>query len=318
MAKKTENKDLQQMHEPATSLCERFTNKVIGAYSDIAKGVSITQHEKALIANYFVGIDKMLQETVIKKGEDGYTWSMVDMNALAISVAHMARLGLDMGIDNMISFIPFKKGSTGKVTLAPVRGYKGYEYLAKRYGLEKPKNSVVELVHETDTFRVVKKDITHNSDSYVFEISNPFNRGSVIGGFGYLEFEDSSLNKLIVMSKEQILSYRKQYYDKNFWTGENEKKMFEKTIAKQLFRKVTLDPEKVNAVKDSWDKVEAAELEITNETAKETIASQANQGAVIDISDDWQEVIAEPPVDNSVETVDNPTEELPKQDTLFE
>lgn len=47
MAKKTENKDLQKAQEPATSLCERFTNKVIKAYSDIAKGVSITQYEKA-------------------------------------------------------------------------------------------------------------------------------------------------------------------------------------------------------------------------------------------------------------------------------
>lgn len=320
MAKKTETKELQKTQQPQMSLSDRFTNKVVGAYQDVAKGISITPKERTLIANYFVGIDQAL-----KNSKQKYHWGMVEMNELALSVAHMARLGLDMGLDNMISFIPFKKGETGKITLTPVIGYKGYEYLAKTYGLMPPKNAIVELVYETDTFSVVKKDITHSNDSYVFEINNPFKRGEIVGGFGYLEFEDESLNKLIFMSEEQILTYRKSYYDKTFWTGENMKKMYEKTIAKQLFKKVTLDPAKVNMVKDSWNKIETAELDLATQTAQETIAIEANQGAIIDIGEEWVEVPDKPeetprPVENPVENVENIPEEpqeMPQEDTLF-
>lgn len=298
----------------ALSLSDRFTNKVIGAYQDIAKGIKITDRERSLIANYFIGIDKALKES-----KKGYHWGMVLMDDLAIAVAHKARLGLDMGIENMISFIPFKKGETGKISLVPVTGYKGYEYLAKTYGLTPPKNFVVELVYTTDTFREIKKDDNHKKDTYIFEVGDSFDRGEIKGGFGYLEYEDETCNKILVMSEQQILSYRPQYYDKTFWTGENQKKMYKKTIAKQLLKTVTLDPEKVNAVKNSWERIEAEEIALTSNFAAETIADNANTGNVIDISDNWEEAAeSEQPVENSVETVDNLAEEQPIQDNLFE
>lgn len=293
-----------------TKLSERFTNKVLDVYQDIAKGIKITDRERSLITNYFTGID-----IALKNSKKGYTWAMVQMEELAITVAHKARLGLDMSLDNMISFLPFKVGDTGKINLVPVTGYKGYEYLAITYGLNPPKSSVVELIYVNDTFRVIKKDDNHPKDSYIFEITDPFDRGKIKGGFGYLEYDDPSKNYILSMGEAEILTYRPQYYDKNFWTGENMKKMYKKTIAKQLFKTVTLDPAKVHAVQDSWDRIEAEEIELTDNLATEAIQNNMGAGDIIDISD-FEEV--EQPVENPVETVDKAEDaELPKQDTLF-
>lgn len=63
----------------------------------------------------------------------------------------------------------------------------------------------------------------------------------------------------------------------------------------------------------------ANEIENTAAMAQAEVDINANTGDVIDIPADWEEepTEAEQPVENSVETVDN-TEDLPKQDTLFE
>ncbi len=298
----------------ALSLSDRFTNSVVSAYQDIAKGVLINTDTRRLIANYFIQIDKTL-----KNSKNGLTWQMVKMPELSLTVAHMSRLGLDMSLPNMISFLPFKDKSN-RIDMVPVIGAKGYDYLAKRYGLTPPKSFTVELVYDSDYFECVKKDSQHERDDYVFQIKKPFNRGKIIGGFGYLEFEDSTLNKLLVMSEEEILKYRPSYYDKNFWSGENLKKMYEKTIAKQLLKKVTLDPDKVNDVSNSFAQIDKAELELTCDYAQEEINAKQGNGDIIDISADWEEAPTESqqPVEKPVENVDNADKvEVPKQDTLF-
>lgn len=324
MVKKTDNKQLQQVQKPQTNLSDRFVNKVISTYQDTVQGITITQHERELISHYFIGIDNLLKATVEKKGRDGYTWAMVNMNDLAIAVASKARLGLDMGLDNMISFIPFKKGDTGKITLVPIIGYKGYEYIAKVYGLNPPKHSIVELVYETDSFVPYKKDRHNKKDDYEFQVNNPFNRGKVVGGFGYLEYDDETQNLLMWMTEEEILSYRKQYYDKTFWSGENAKKMYKKTIAKQLFKTVTLDPRKTSSVGDDvWDTLDKDELDLTSEYAHKDIAANMGTGDVIDITDEWDaEDMVKTIVENSVESEENipvPEEpaKQPTQDSLF-
>lgn len=286
------------------SLPERFTNAIVSAYNDVAKGVGMTVEQKQLIANYYIKLDEMFRDPKVN-----IKWNQVRLPELATTLAHMAKLGLDMSI-GQLSFMPFKKGDTGTYNLSPCISKYGYEYIAKKYGLEPPKNLVVELVYDTDKFSITKKDANHDCDSYTFEVVNPFNRGKIIGGFGYLEYKDKTKNKILSMSEQEILAYRPQKYYNQFWTGENMKKMYEKTIAKQILKKVTLDPDKVNGVQDSFDRIETEELKynayVTQEETKENMCS----GEVIDI--DYTPV-TENTVDDSTGEVIDKEADLMKQ-----
>lgn len=260
--------------EKKGSLVTRFTTSVVSAFTDIAK-VQVTEKQKTIIANYYVKLNEMLVSQQIP-------WGKIKMNDLALTLAHMAKLNLDMSLGHL-SFIPFNNYKEGTVTMAPVISSKGYEYIAKTYGIEKVKNATVELVYETDRFSITKKDSNHECDSYVFEVANPFNRGKIIGGFGYLEFEDSTKNFILAMSEEEILKYKPAKAKEEFWSGENRKKMYEKTIAKQLFKKVTLDPDKVNEIQSTLKIVDEKDMDYNAEIAKEDIDENLGTGEFIDI-----------------------------------
>lgn len=277
------------------TLPERFTNAIVSAYSDVAKGVGMTVEQKQLVSNYYIKLDEMFRDPKID-----IKWNQVRIPELATTLAHMAKLGLDMSI-GQLSFMPFKKGDTGTYNLAPAISKTGYEYIAKKYGIDPPENVVVELVYETDKFSITKKDFIHDCDSYTFEVVNPFNRGKIVGGFGYLEYKDKAKNKILVMSEQEILSYRPQRYSNQFWTGENMKKMYEKTIAKQILKKVTLDPNKVNGVMDSFDRIETEELNYNAATAQEEINDNMCSGEVIDIDYTPVEEVKEETIDKKSE-----------------
>lgn len=277
MAKKAETKNTETT-STALSVADRFTMSVLKAYGDVAKGIEVTDKEKKLIANYFIKIDEQLRNS-----KQGYNWGMVRMNEFALTLAHTAKLGLDMSLPNMLSFIPFKHGDTGTINMVPVIGKSGYEYIAKTFGLNPPKNIFVELVYSTDKFTMVKRDVKHPCDDYTFEITSPFNRGEIVGAFGYLAYSDKSNNFIMVKSKDELMRYRPPKYDPTFWSGENLPKMLEKTMAKQLLKKVALDPQKVNRIRDSFNVIDAADIEIADYMAKEEIAENMGQGDYIDV-----------------------------------
>ena len=39
---------------------------------------------------------------------------------------------------------------------------------------------------------------SHPVASYEFEITNPFDRGDIVGGFGYLEYDDPTQNLSLI------------------------------------------------------------------------------------------------------------------------
>lgn len=260
------------------TLSERFTNSVLREYKSIAKSIEITDKEYGLIANYFIKIDEMLRNS-----KQGYTWQNIRMKEFSTTLAHMAKIGLDMTIPNTLSFIPFKYKDTHTVNMVPVIGANGYQYLAMKFGINPPRNVVIELVYETDEFYIIKKDAKHAGDSYTFNINNPFNRGKIVGAFGFLEFRNQKLDKVIALSKEQLLKYRPAKYDATFWTGENEKKMLEKTMAKHILKKVVLDPEKINRFGDSISYLENNEIDAVEQDAKENIDVGMCSGKLVDI-----------------------------------
>lgn len=258
----------------------RFTKMVMDRYGDIAgRGHQFTSYEKRLITNYFVCIDQALSkaeaERVRKNATNrdherydnnlAYSWQNVDLPTLAQDLAHYAHIGLDMMADNHLFPIPYKnnKGNQYAITLMP--GYNGIRYEAEKYALNPPKNVTVEVVYSTDVFKPIKKDRTHDFESYEFEIANPFDRGQIVGVFGYIEFDDPAKNKLIVFSKADVEKRKPKYASPEFWGGkkpvyENGKKtgeievegwqheMYEKTMKREIFgsKHIPRDPSKID------------------------------------------------------------------------
>lgn len=277
--------------EKKETIAKRFTDAVVTAYGDVAMGIEVTPKQMQLISNYYIKLDEMIRNPDSKI----QSWKQIRLHELATTLAHMAKLNLDMSLGHL-SFMPFEHKNTNTFDLAPVISKDGEWYIAKTFGLDPPDDYVIELVYENDNFSVSKKDSNHEYDSYIFEIKNPFSRGKIVGGFGYLIYKDKTKNKIITMSETEILKYKPRWAKDSFWTGENGKKMYEKTIAKQLFKKVPKDPSKVNEVKDSFKKIESQELSYNASFAQNEIDENMCSGEVIDIEIE--------PVENTVEVVE--------------
>lgn len=265
--------ELQTKSENLTN-SERFTQKVITEFQGNIGELNINEYQRQLIRGYFIGIDNALrkaEEARINKNswkstkeEDKnnlpISWQNVNMNDLAIAVVHHAKLGLDMQIPNHLNAIPYKNNKTNKYDIGFLKGYKGLEYIATQLSLYPIKNIVVELVHSNDICEIINKD---NITRYNFTIKNPFDRGEIIGGFGYIEYVDETKNKIITLTKEEIDKRKPTYAAAEFWGGEKDKwengkkvgkekvdgwykEMALKTIARATYNAVPIDPKKVN------------------------------------------------------------------------
>jgi recombination protein RecT len=267
------------------TMADRFTNKVIEMYTDVAKGIQITEKEKSLIAGYFIKCNEALKQ-------QGFNWNEIDLNALALDLAHKSRLGLDMQVKNHLFPIPFKNKKTGKVTLNLITGVEGEKHKRLKFAAEKPVDMRVELIYSTDKFIPQK---TGQGDTYSLEITNPFDRGEIVGGIGYIQYEDSRKNVLIMMSKADILKRKPPYARDEFWVKWKEK-MYEKTIMKELCNHIAIDADKVAEYRNVMEYEEKREVEVAKEQADVVIADNANNGDVIDITDEQDntdKVIAE-------------------------
>jgi recombination protein RecT len=227
----------------------------------------------------------------------------VDLNALALDVVHYARMGLDMMQPNHLSAIPFKDNNrkalsgTKLYTVNLMPGYNGIQYIAEKYALEKPLAVTVELVYSTDTFKPLKKNRTNRVESYEFEINNAFDRGEVVGGFGYIEYADPEKNKLVIMTLKDILKRKPEKASGEFWGGkktvwENGKKteadtegwfeeMCLKTIKREVYsaKHMPRDPKKID---DSYQYMKQQELRLAQMEAQEVIDANAAR-TVIDM-----------------------------------
>ena len=304
--------------EPNESLAvsERFTSLVLKEFGgNIAGDLMVTDHHKALIQGYFIAIDRALaaaEENRKRKNEKNadhkfdndlpVVWTNVNLTDLAIDLMHYAKLGLDMQEPNMLFAIPYKNNKRNIYDVVLMEGYNGIRLIAERYAIDPPKNVVVEVVYSTDKFRVVKKDISHRVEGYEFEITNPFSRGELVGGFAFLEFDDPTKNKLITMSKNDILKRKPASASPEFWGGkktvwENGKKseveldgwfdeMVRKTLIREAYGKKHLprDPRKVD---DAYRHLELKELEYAKLAAAEEIKQLAN---TVDVDPDTGEI----------------------------
>ena len=298
--------------EVKPNAAERFTSKVMKEFGSTVGEIQVTDYQWQLVQGYFIAIDRALksaEEERLRKNEKNkdhekydnnlpVTWGNVNLNDLALDVVHYARMGLDMMQENHLFPIPYKNNKTGKYDMTLMPGYNGIQYIAEKYAVEPPLAVTVELVYSTDTFRPIKKSAENRVENYEFAINNAFDRGEIIGGFGYIEFADPVKNKLVIMTKKDIEKRKPKYASANFWGGkqkvwENGKQVDQetdgwyeemclKTIKREIYsaKHIPRDPKKID---DNYQYMKMREARIAELEAQDIIDANAN-GMVIDVT----------------------------------
>ena len=319
-------KEQTELQKKELTASERFTGMVINEFKGNVGELNLNEYQKQLIRNYFIGIDNALKAAEErrsyskKKANDPQViWQNVNMNKLAIDVVQNAKLGLDMAVTNHLSVVPYLNGKTKKYDLNLMPGYEGLRYIAIKYAIYPVIDIRVELVHKNDSFKMTTKN---NIDGYEFDIANPFNRGEVIGGFGYIRYQDETRNKLITMSKEELLKRKPSTAAVEFWGGEKDiwengkvvgkepvegwpEEMLYKTMVRATCKRVPLDPKKIN---ESYIYVIETSENYYVENQEDKVSQEIEENAnkeMIDITDSTEKLPASADdAENTAEQID--------------
>jgi recombination protein RecT len=292
-----------QIQKTEITHAERFTATVVKHFnSGLATQLELTLRQKRLIQNYFIATDMALKTAEISRAKkrDGdavpVTWQNVNMDQLAINVVACSRIGFDPAVKNHINVIPYKNNNTGRYDITFMEGYVGIELKARKYGYDVPDHVVIEVVYSNDIFKVQKKDKDHNTESYEFIVKSPFDRGTIIGGFYYFEYEKQSWkNRVVAMNIKQIEKRKPKYASAEFWGGEKDvwvdkkkqgtvtidgwfDEMVYKTLCRAAYNSISIDSEKID---DDLMEMLKTEREMENATDPQRI---------IDLNSNTQEV----------------------------
>src|SRR5690625_4935677 len=187
---KTEDKSVQATQS------ERFLANVEQQFAaEAGAPMAFTDYEKTLAQHLFLKVDNVLKELETKRLSatkpygTAYEWKNINMRKLALDAVHRVKLGLDALIPNHIHPVPYFNKREGKYDLDLRVGYVGQAYYRAQVAVDKPTDVVYELVYSNDHFKPIKKSFSNETESYEFDISNPFDRGDIVGGFGYLQYE---------------------------------------------------------------------------------------------------------------------------------
>jgi recombination protein RecT len=264
----------QNENNRALSPSERFTNKVMSEFvANAGDGLVLTDFQKKLIQNYFIKLDqslktaeqKRMSKPEAKRDPIAFTWDNVNMQQLALNVITFSAVGLDPVQPNHLNLIPYANKATKKYDIGFIKGYRGLELIAKKYGLEVPDDIIVEVVYSSDIFRQIKRDVNNRIESYQFEIVKPFERGTIIGGFYCnVYFDKPEKNQVVVFDMNDINKRKPKYASTEFWGGEKDKwennqkvgtetvegwqdEMVYKTLYRAAYNDITIDSEKIDA-----------------------------------------------------------------------
>lgn len=289
------------------SIGTRFTKSVLSRFASSTGGqLEVTDFQRRLIQGYFIQIDRALavaEEARVAKNAKNkdhkwdetlpVTWKFVNLQDLSMDLVRYARMGLDMQVENMLFPIPYKNNKTNLYDVTLMPGYNGIRYVATRYALNPPKSDTIELVYSTDRFTPHPKDSHNPVASYEFEITNPFDRGSIVGGFGYLEYDDPTKNELIIMPMAAIKKRIPKYASPEFWGGTKKTynketrmqeettvegwldEMCRKTLIREVFsaKHIVRDPQKLD---EDYRVMKAREVAYAEIQAEAEIQQQAN------------------------------------------
>ncbi len=304
---------------------QRFVEKVCAEFKDnVGEALELTDYQKKLIQGYFIIVDRALKSAEedrlnrnAKNKDPKYNndlavvWQNVNMTDLVLDAAHYARIGLDMMSENMLTPIPYKNKAKGWYDITLMEGYNGVRYIGEKYAIDRPRAVTIEVVYSTDVFRPIKKSVNNRVETYEFEITSPFDRGTIVGGFAYLQFSDETKNELIVMSMKDIEKRKPKYASANFWGGkttsweggkqvetENEgwlDEMVRKTLIREAFsaKHLPRDPQKID---ESYQYMKDRAVRYAEIEAQAEVSSNAN-AVLIDTTPD--EIVATLPTEET-------------------
>lgn len=276
---KTETKEVAKREPGEGAISERFTagilREFVSASGDMA---TFGTYQRQLAQHLFVKIDSQLKALEAKRLQRGpkdnppIIWANLNMQKLALDSVHRIELGLDALIPNHIHPIPYLNGATGKYDMDLRIGYVGKAFYRRMVAENPPADVRIELVYSTDKFRAIKKSLANKIEDYEFEIIQPFDRGDIVGGFGYLVYDDPERNTLVLVSEGDFQKSRKRAKGDTFWT-DNPVEMRYKTLVHRVTEKMAIDPRKMRGA------VAAVEAE-ADEEFQETVDAEANSETV--------------------------------------
>lgn len=232
---------------------ERFTNNVLTQFeAETGRAMVMSEYQKSLAQHLFLKIDSVLKELETKRTQNPkpfgtpITWDNVNMRKLSLDAVHTVQLGLDPLIPNHVHPIPYFNNKEKKYDVDLRAGYIGKAYYRIQAAREDVDDVIYELVYSTDKFKAIKKTIDNPQDSYEFEIMNPFDRGDIIGGFGYISYGNKKSNTLVLVSKKDFEKSKAAAKTKTFWDKHYDE-MCMKTLIHRTTDKIQVDPKKINA-----------------------------------------------------------------------
>lgn len=263
----SEKNEIQKKELP---MSERFTNAVITEFSATAGGITLSPHQRKLAQHLFVKVDTQMKELEAKRSGSGMpiVWENINMPKLALDAVHRIELGLDALISNHIHPIPYWDNKLKKYDMDLRIGYVGKLFYRVALAIDPPLNVIIELVYSNDTFRPIKKSIESKIEDYEFKVTTPFDRGTIIGGFGYIMYDNPAKNKLILASEKDFKKSKDKAKTDTFWKP-YETEMRYKTLVHRVTNRIDIDPSKVP---ESVAAIEAQDFEREiDENANQTV-----------------------------------------------
>lgn len=226
---------------------ERFTSMVERQYTSEIGKLDMTDYDRTLLQHLFIKCDASFIEANAKlaQGKTPIAWQNINMTKLAIDAVNRIRLGIDALIPGHLYPIAYFNGTTKQYDIDLRIGYKGEAYYIRQASMRPIRDIRIELVYSTDEFIVFKKGLSSKVEGYDFHVKHPFERGDVVGGFAYIEYEDEQDNVLIVLSKKSFDKYKALAGSDRFW-GSWYEEMCYKTLVHRATSRVTIDPRKIN------------------------------------------------------------------------
>ncbi len=251
--------------------------------AELGRGRKFTALEQRLTQHMFLKVDQALKASEadrVKKNKQvtPFNWTTINRQKLALDTVHIVSLGLDPLIPNHVWPVTYWNSASKTYTVDLRVGYIGRDFIARKHAMDPPLAVHYELVHETDEFRALPKSSSREVEGYEFEIHQPFDRGAIVGGFGYLVYDDPRKNKLLLVTQRDFERSSTAAQTKDFW-NKNDVEMHLKTVVHRVASKIPLDPEKVNSA------VFAAVLNEDRATDIEAFEAEARQNSHQQLAD---------------------------------
>lgn len=252
----------------------RFMEKVARQFkAELGESIQFTELQRRLAQHMYLKCDAAFKALAAKGTPVG--WNNVNLEKLALDTIHRISLELDALIPNHIHVIPYKNGKTNLYDIDLRIGYEGAIFARRKFALVPPTDIVIQLVHETDEFTPHMRGRGNEIESYDFIVKNPFNRGAVVGGFGYVSYEDPRLNRLYIITDRDFKRAEAGAQTKDFWDEKKHRQEMQfKTVVHRTVSKIALDSNKVNA--GALATLEGADLDIIDVEVEAVAALEAN------------------------------------------